>query len=116
MEPSDTNVVEYSTAEIACATTGNPAPTVTSWMKDGVHLRFDGSKSILTSGTLRISYVSRADAGYYQCVAKNRVASVISKRAKLNVACKLVHSVFFFCHIALEKNYKICLFKFKSLG
>ncbi|XP_065066493.1 protein sidekick-2-like isoform X2 [Rhopilema esculentum] len=86
VEPSDTNVVEYSTAEIACSTTGNPAPTVTSWMKDGVHLRFDGSKSILTSGTLRISFVSRADAGYYQCVAKNRIASVISKRAKLNVA------------------------------
>ncbi len=68
--------------------TGLPVPKVVSWMKDGAHVVFDGTKSILPSGTLRISNARVTDAGWYQCVAQNYVGSVISKRAKLTVACK----------------------------
>ena len=88
VQPSETNVVENDVAIIACTATGIPAPTVVSWLKNGELLPLIGTKSIVSPGNLRLAYVSRSDAGYYQCVAQNSVASVISRRAKLNVACK----------------------------
>ena len=92
VEPSDTNVVEYENTEISCSATGVPVPTIVSWMKDGIHIVLDGTKSILTSGALRITNAGKSDDGYYQCVARNILASVISRRAKLNVACKFNES------------------------
>ena len=93
MQPSDTNVVESDVASIACSATGIPASTVVSWLKNGQPIIFGGGKSIVAPGNLRISYVSRSDDGYYQCVARNSIASVISRRAKLNVACMLNLSI-----------------------
>ena len=92
VEPSDTNVVEFENTEISCSATGVPVPTIVSWMKDGVHIVLDGTKSILTSGALRITNARKSDDGYYQCVARNVLASVMSRRAKLNVACKFIES------------------------
>lgn len=92
MEPSDTNVVELENTEISCSATGVPIPTIVSWMKDGVHIVLDGTKSILPSGALRITNARKSDDGYYNCVARNILASTISRRAKLNVACKYSES------------------------
>ena len=90
VEPSETNAVENDIQTIiACSTTGIPAPTIVSWLKNGELLPLGGTKSIIAPGNLRLGRVSRTDDGYYQCVAQNSFASVISKRAKLNVACKL---------------------------
>ena len=90
VQPSETNVVMGDTAVIACSTTGIPAPTVVAWLRNGDPVALVGTKSIVSPGNLRIGYVSRSDDGYYQCVAQNSFASVISRRAKLNVACMLI--------------------------
>eukprot|EP00794_Sanderia_malayensis_P008937 gene8937-9890_t len=86
-EPAATNAVRLLTTELHCTATGLPIPKVVSWMKNGEHVNFaDGRKSILSTGTLRITNAQQSDDGYYQCVAKNTIGSVISKRAKLTVA------------------------------
>ena len=106
MEPSETDTVEGNRETfIACSTTGIPAPSIVSWLKNGEVLQLVGTKSIVSPGSLRLGYVSRADDGYYQCVAQNSFASVISKRAKLNVACKF--QIFSTCMTSTSCHFKV---------
>ena len=95
-EPSNSDVVENLSIEIYCMASGLPIPRIVSWMKDGRHVNFDGRLSLLNTGSLKISNAARGDTGYYQCVAQNAVGSVISRRAKLDVACKHMSQMFLF--------------------
>ena len=53
------------------------------WMKDGVFLSDFSSEHFY-----KIQSVSRSDAGYYRCYAKNSVGTIISEKIRLIVACK----------------------------
>ena len=52
-------------------------------MKDGVFLSDFSSEHFY-----KIQSVSRSDAGYYRCYAKNSVGTIISEKIRLTVACK----------------------------
>ncbi|CAH1788477.1 unnamed protein product [Owenia fusiformis] len=78
---------------IRCVTTGNPKPKIT-WLKDGKPLTINGrirefqtsSKKAVSNGwrELLIGHITRADAGYYQCVARNSIGITL-KTIKLSV-------------------------------
>lgn len=61
---------------------GYPQPQY-RWLKDGVEL---GDFS--TEHFYRILNTRREDGGSYQCVAKNEVGSILSKKIDVTVACK----------------------------
>ena len=63
---------------------GYPQPQY-RWLKDGVEL---GDFS--TEHFYRILNTRREDGGSYQCVARNDVGSILSKKIDVTVACKYI--------------------------
>ena len=61
---------------------GFPQPEY-RWMKDGVFLSEFSSEPFY-----KIRSVTKADAGSYQCYAKNSVGTIVSEKIPLVVACK----------------------------
>ena len=69
---------EGATAELACAATGIPSPTLT-WLKDGAEIGRSARVSTVSAaagGRLTIKSVVVGDAGVYTCLFKNPVAQV----------------------------------------
>lgn len=62
------------TARFICSATGDPEPTI-AWLKNGRLLSTNGRVRIQPRGSLVITQLDLEDAGYYQCVAKNRLGS-----------------------------------------
>lgn len=54
------------------------------WIKDGHYLNEQFSQE----NYHRILDVQRADAGLYQCVAKNTVGAIVSNHINVTVACE----------------------------
>ena len=78
-----------------CAATGSPPPVVywhyvgPAWFQLVKHLITNDAKyKVYGNGTLLIKNIGSGDTGYYECVAKNIMASA-SKKVKLYLPGKL---------------------------
>lgn len=60
---------------------GYPKPKY-QWLKDGIALGEFSSEHFY-----RIHTIQRADAGSYQCIARNDVGSIFSEKIAVSVAC-----------------------------
>ena len=72
-----------------------PSNNVTiEWLKDGVKIN-DARRSVLQNGSLYFQKVifsrkqeDRNDEGVYECIAKNSVGAIRSRKARLSLASK----------------------------
>ncbi|PNJ20156.1 PXDN isoform 5 [Pongo abelii] len=72
--PSDTTVEVGANVQLPCSSQGEPEPAIT-WNKDGVQVTESGKFHISPEGFLTINDVGPADAGRYECVARNTIGS-----------------------------------------
>uniref|UniRef100_A0A8C4F3R0 Peroxidasin n=1 Tax=Dicentrarchus labrax TaxID=13489 RepID=A0A8C4F3R0_DICLA len=78
--PRDLTVESGQDVQIPCSAQGQPQPALT-WNKDGVQVTESGKFHISPEGYLEVKDVGTADAGRYECVARNpigyQVASMV---------------------------------------
>uniref|UniRef100_A0A665TXX2 Ig-like domain-containing protein n=1 Tax=Echeneis naucrates TaxID=173247 RepID=A0A665TXX2_ECHNA len=78
--PRDLTVESGQDVQIPCSAQGQPQPVLT-WNKDGVQVTESGKFHISPEGYLEVKDVGTADAGRYECVARNpigyQVASMV---------------------------------------
>ncbi|XP_038627579.1 peroxidasin homolog [Tachyglossus aculeatus] len=83
--PSDMTVEVGTNVQIPCSSQGEPKPEIT-WNKDGVQVTESGKFHISPEGFLTINDVGTADAGRYECVARNSIGySSVSMVLSVNV-------------------------------
>uniref|UniRef100_A0A8C5CT37 Peroxidasin n=1 Tax=Gadus morhua TaxID=8049 RepID=A0A8C5CT37_GADMO len=70
--PRDLTVESGQDAQIPCSAQGQPQPVLT-WNKDGVQVTESGKFHISPDGFLEVKDVGTADAGRYECVARNPI-------------------------------------------
>ncbi|XP_057353469.1 peroxidasin homolog isoform X2 [Manis pentadactyla] len=70
--PSDMTVEVGTNVQLPCSSQGEPEPIIT-WNKDGVQVTESGKFHISPEGFLTIHDVGTADAGRYECVARNTI-------------------------------------------
>uniref|UniRef100_A0A452TC58 Peroxidasin n=1 Tax=Ursus maritimus TaxID=29073 RepID=A0A452TC58_URSMA len=70
--PSDMTVEVGTNVQLPCSSQGEPEPVIT-WNKDGVQVTESGKFHISPEGFLTIHDVGTADAGRYECVARNTI-------------------------------------------
>ncbi|XP_057598535.1 peroxidasin homolog isoform X2 [Hippopotamus amphibius kiboko] len=70
--PGDMTVEVGSSVQLPCSSQGEPAPAIT-WNKDRVQVTESGKFHISPEGFLTIHDVGTADAGRYECVARNTI-------------------------------------------
>ncbi|XP_044118085.1 peroxidasin homolog isoform X2 [Neovison vison] len=70
--PSDMTVEVGTSVQLPCSSQGEPEPAIT-WNKDGVQVTESGKFHISPEGFLTIHDVGTADAGRYECVARNTI-------------------------------------------
>ena len=66
-----------------CEATGSPSP-VYQWIKNGQPLSSTNTSDI----ALVIPRIQQSDTGDYRCIASNSHGSLLSRAARVNVACK----------------------------
>ncbi|XP_050823418.1 immunoglobulin superfamily DCC subclass member 4 isoform X2 [Gopherus flavomarginatus] len=81
--PETISRTRASTARFMCKAEGEPAPVI-HWLKNGEPILSNGRVKIQSSGSLVINQIGLEDAGYYQCVAENRLGMACAT-AKLSV-------------------------------
>ncbi|GFS13879.1 aggrecan core protein, partial [Elysia marginata] len=80
-EPDSKNATLGGFAMLRCkAPAGKPAPTI-SWLKDGLPAR----GTLLPEGHLLFNLVTKADQGYYKCIAENKAGRQESREIFLGV-------------------------------
>ncbi|XP_072470283.1 immunoglobulin superfamily DCC subclass member 4 isoform X3 [Notamacropus eugenii] len=73
--PETISRTRASTARFVCRAEGEPTPTL-HWLRNGEPLLSNGRVKIQAGGgSLVITQIGLEDAGYYQCVAKNRLGT-----------------------------------------
>lgn len=83
--PRDMTVEVGSNVQLPCRPQGEPEPAVT-WNKDGVQVTESGKFHISPEGFLTIRDVGTADAGRYECVARNTIGQAsVSMVLSVNV-------------------------------
>uniref|UniRef100_A0A9L0TF86 Lactoperoxidase n=2 Tax=Equus TaxID=9789 RepID=A0A9L0TF86_HORSE len=83
--PSDMTVEVGSNVQLPCSSQGEPEPAIT-WNKDGVQVTESGKFHISPEGFLTIHDVGTADAGRYECVARNTIGQAsVSMVLSVNV-------------------------------
>ncbi|XP_061699023.1 peroxidasin isoform X1 [Syngnathoides biaculeatus] len=70
--PRDVTVESGQDVQIPCSAQGQPQPVLT-WNKDGVQVTESGKFHISPDGYLKVMDVGTADAGRYECVARNPI-------------------------------------------
>uniref|UniRef100_H2S2E8 Peroxidasin n=1 Tax=Takifugu rubripes TaxID=31033 RepID=H2S2E8_TAKRU len=70
--PRDLEVESGKDIHIPCKAKGQPEPVIT-WNKDGVQVTESGKFHISPDGYLEVKDVGKADAGRYECVARNPI-------------------------------------------
>ncbi|XP_032150193.1 peroxidasin homolog [Sapajus apella] len=90
--PSDTTVEVGANVQLPCSSQGEPEPAIT-WNKDGVQVTESGKFHISPEGFLTINDVGPADAGRYECVARNTIgAASVSMVLSVNGECRMLRS------------------------
>lgn len=93
MEPSDVIAVRERQLMLDCRVQGEE-PIMITWRRNGVPLPTSPRVQVLTNGTLLIqSFQKRKDGndgdiGEYDCAAQNRYGMLVSRKAKVLLACK----------------------------
>lgn len=93
LEPSDVIAVRDRPLMLDCRVQGEE-PIIVTWRKNGVPLSTTSRVRVLENGTLLIqSFQKRkegsdADMGEYDCAAQNRYGMLLSRKAKVHLACK----------------------------
>lgn len=92
-EPHDVTVMRRDAVVLDCQAHGE-APIGIRWLKNGVTLTESERVYLLTNGSLFISEVEsrkdKSDEGFYQCLAQNKYGSILSQKARLTIASKLL--------------------------
>lgn len=81
-------------------------PIMVTWRKNGVPIPTSPRVQVLENGTLLIQRFQKrregsdADTGEYDCAAQNRYGLLVSRKAKVQLACKssTEHISFIFIH------------------
>jgi hypothetical protein len=106
-QPTDTGpLFRGARGILQCSASGTP-PITYRWLKNSINIT-----EPLTNGVYLISSVSKDDVAQYQCIASNPLGSVLSNKAQLSIACKLIYlnvsyflfSFFFLFKIKILKN------------
>lgn len=93
LEPSDVIAVRERPLLLDCRVQGEE-PIMVTWHKNGVSLPTGPRVRVLANGTLFIqSFQKRregsdGDIGEYDCAAQNRYGMLVSRKAKVLLACK----------------------------
>ncbi len=95
-EPQDVVGVKGSPLLLNCTASGpGGAPVNITWLKDGQEVN-DARRYVLRNGSLFFTKVvhrrsrgrDRSDVGVYECLARDRNGTIISRKAKLTCASK----------------------------
>lgn len=93
-EPNDVIAVRDRPLMLDCQVEGE-GPISVTWRRNGVPVPTGPKASVLANGTLLIkSFQKRresneTDAGEYDCAAQNHYGMLISRKARVQLACKL---------------------------
>ncbi|XP_055601932.1 peroxidasin isoform X2 [Uranotaenia lowii] len=110
-QPKDIEISLGQTAVFTCKAIGDPRPEIV-WMLNESELRagsisaapnqqqqqqldgglLDTRVSLLPDGTLRIDEVTLADAGHYECMAKNNMGHTMSRSARMVVNNEVIET------------------------
>lgn len=96
-EPSDVIAVRERPLMLHCQVEGE-GPISITWRRNGVPVEVDGDgarANLLANGTLLIRSFSKkreqseqTDAGEYECAAQNRYGMLVSRKARVLLACE----------------------------
>lgn len=104
-EPHDVTVLRRDALVLDCQAHGE-APIRIRWLKNAVTLPESERVHLLTNGSLFISEVEsrkdKSDEGFYQCLAQNKYGSILSQKARLTIASKLL--CLFSCYLAAQMS------------
>uniref|UniRef100_A0A646QDL0 Peroxidasin n=1 Tax=Hemiscolopendra marginata TaxID=943146 RepID=A0A646QDL0_9MYRI len=86
-EPDDVDVSFGGTAYFACRAEGDPNPDII-WIHNDDEIEFNNDENtnrynLLNDGTLMIENTQASDQGFYECMAKNPLGEVKSRKAKM---------------------------------
>lgn len=95
LEPSDVIAVRDRPLMLDCRVEGEEPITVT-WLKNGrpLHIGAGTRNTVLSNGTLLIRSFQKkrdgdaTDAGEYHCAAQNRYGMLVSRKARVQLACE----------------------------
>lgn len=93
LEPSDVIAVRERPLMLDCQVQGEE-PIIVTWHKNGVPLTTSPRVQVLANGSMFIqSFLKRregsnGDIGEYNCAAQNRYGMLVSRKAKVLLACK----------------------------
>ncbi|XP_055621397.1 peroxidasin isoform X2 [Toxorhynchites rutilus septentrionalis] len=91
-EPKDIEISYGQTAVFTCKAVGDPRPEIV-WMLDSNEIHSDDTRiSVLPDGSLRINEVTAADAGHYECMAKNNMGETHSRPVQMTVDNEVVET------------------------
>uniref|UniRef100_A0A4D5R9E2 Peroxidasin n=1 Tax=Scolopendra viridis TaxID=118503 RepID=A0A4D5R9E2_SCOVI len=86
-EPNDVDVSFGGTAYFTCRADGDPNPDII-WLHNDDEIEFSSDETtnrynLLKDGTLMIENTQASDQGFYECMAKNPLGEVKSRKAKM---------------------------------
>ncbi|XP_052566883.1 peroxidasin isoform X2 [Culex pipiens pallens] len=91
-EPRDIEISNGQTAVFTCKAHGDPRPEIV-WMLDAGEIHSDDTRiNVLPDGSLRIDEVTAADAGMYECSARNNMGQVQSRPARMVVSNEVIET------------------------
>lgn len=101
-EPHDVMVLRKDPVILDCQARGE-VPVSMTWLKNGVKVTENERVYALSNGSLYIAEVEnrrgdKSDEGFYQCLAQNKYGAILSQKARLTIASKLLkQGIWFFC-------------------
>lgn len=93
-EPGDVIAVRDRPLMLDCQVEGE-GPIAITWRLNGVPIATGTRATVLTNGTLLIRNFSKrresneTDAGEYECAVQNRYGMLVSRKARVQLACEL---------------------------
>lgn len=110
MEPDDIIAVRDRPLMLNCQVEGEGPITIT-WRRNGVPVAVGVRTAVLANGTLLIRNFSKrresneTDAGEYECAAQNRYGMLISRKARVQLACELALTYYTCAQSNMHTNY-----------
>lgn len=95
MEPSDVIAVRDKLLMLDCEVQGE-GPIIITWRQNGAPVETSRRVQVLENGTLVIQSFQKqregsdTDVGEYDCAAQNRYGMLVSRKARVQLACKCV--------------------------